>query len=92
MALGDSFDLVAVNASGASASTYWCDGTWATASGQLLFVGGNSYSGSLCGLSCSASYDVFSFADAAIGARLAFRGRIDDYELVRGETLAALHS
>lgn len=92
MALGDNFDLVAVDANGASASTYWCDGTWAQPTGQLLVVGGTSTDGSLCGLSCAISTFVFSNADAVFGARLAFKGDINDYELVSGAELAALHS
>lgn len=92
MALGDSFDLIAVNASGASESTYWCDGCWAAAVGQLLLVGGSSIDGSLAGLACSTSNNAFSVAYAAFGARLAFRGNIADYEQVRGSELAALHS
>lgn len=92
MALGDNFDLVAINASGGSATTYWCDGCWASAAGQLLLVGGGSSLGSIAGLACSASDHAFSRASAYLGARLAFRGNIADYEQVRGSELAALHS
>lgn len=92
MALGDNFDLVAVDANGASASTYWCGGTWAQPTGQLLIVGGNSTDGSTCGLSCATSDGVFSRSNASLGARLAFKGDINDYELVSGAELAALHS
>lgn len=92
MALGDKFDLVAINASGGSATTYWCDGCWAAATGQLLRVGGDSNIGSLAGLACANSGDAFSDAYAHFGARLAFRGNIADYEQVNGSELAALHA
>lgn len=92
MALGDNFDLIPINASGGSATTYWCDGTWAVSTGQLLFVGGASADGSVCGLSCPNSNNVFSHSNAPVGARLAFKGDISDYELVSGAELAALHS
>ena len=92
MALGDTFDLVPTNASGASQSTYWCDGTYAANIGQLLLVGGASGNGSVCGLSCANSNAVFAVAYAAIGARLAFKGDISEYSEVSGAELAALQS
>lgn len=42
---------------------------------QLLFVGGDAYVGSLCGLSCACSNYAFSFSIACFGARLAFKTR-----------------
>lgn len=59
---------------GGSDSTYYCDGFWASTSGELLFVGGNAYYGSLCGLSYAYSNHGFSSSGTDIGARLAFYG------------------
>lgn len=59
---------------GGGDSTYYCDGFWASTSGELLFVGGGADGGSRCGLSCAASDDGFSRSGAHIGARLAFYG------------------
>jgi len=90
MALGSYFDLICT-VGGGSASTYWCDGSWASSGGQLLFVGGSSDGGSICGLSASISINAFSYSSANFGARLAFRGNIAEYDLVTGAQLAALH-
>lgn len=59
---------------GGSDSTYYCDGFWASTSGEMLYVGGSAYYGSLCGLSSAASDAGFSYSWANIGARLAFYG------------------
>lgn len=92
MALGDNFDLIPIVSSGGSATTYWCDGVWATGSGQSLAVGGNTNSGLYSGLSCTISNIAFSHNATSYCARLAFKGDISDYELVSGADLAALHS
>ena len=59
---------------GGGDSTYYCDGFWASTSGELLYVGGSAGSGSLCGLSFASSYDGFSYSWTSLGARLAFYG------------------
>lgn len=59
---------------GGSDSTYYCDGFWASNSGELLRVGGLAFSWSRCGLSCAFSGNGFSFSGTYIGARLAFYG------------------
>ena len=59
---------------GGSDSTYYCDGFWASTSGELLYVGCNGYNGSLCGLSYASSDNGFSCSGTTIGARLAFYG------------------
>ena len=59
---------------GGSDSTYYCEGFWASTSGELLRVGGDAYDGSRCGLSSVSSSDGFSLSRAYIGARLAFYG------------------
>ena len=91
MALGEHFDVIAVEGGG-SATTCWCDGSWSAASGELLFVGGSSNLGSLCGLTASYSYCGFSISSAIIGARLAFKGSLDEFEEVSGSELAAVNA
>ena len=59
---------------GGGDSTYYCDGFWASTSGELLYVGGPANFGSLCGLSSAASDIGFSFSWTFVGARLAFYG------------------
>lgn len=59
---------------GGSDSTYYCDGFWASTSGELLYVGGNANNWSQRGLSSAFSDNGFSFSWAYIGARLAFYG------------------
>lgn len=59
---------------GGGDSTYYCDGFWASTSGELLYVGGDAYNGSLCGLSYASSNNGFSISRTTIGARLAFYG------------------
>lgn len=59
---------------GGGDSTYYCDGFWASTSGELLYVGGGAGDGSLCGLSFADSNNGFSDSRTALGARLAFYG------------------
>ena len=59
---------------GGGDSTYYCDGFWASTSGELLYVGGLAGYGSLCGLSCALSGAGFSSSGTGVGARLAFYG------------------
>ena len=54
------------------------DHYWYSASGQLWFVGGDSYAGSNCGLAASYSYSAWSFANANFSARLAYYGNIKE--------------
>lgn len=68
---GEYFDMTP-RTIGASSGTGWCDGTWASTSGRLLYVGGVAGRGSLCGPAASASDDGFSYSWASLGARLAF--------------------
>jgi len=92
MAIGNDFDLIPTLATGGSSSTYWCDGTWASASGQLLLVGGSSSRGASCGLSAAfSSYD-FSYSYPGVGARLAFRGNIAEYAFITGAEMAAINA
>ncbi len=71
---------------GGSDSTYYCDGFWASTSGELLFVGGPA-AGSRCGLSCAYSVAGFSYSWTAVGARLAFYG---NPTIVSGSELMAM--
>lgn len=72
---------------GGGDSTYYCDGFWASTSGELLFVGGYASNGSLCGLSSAASDNGFSRSWTGIGARLAFYG---NPTIVSGSELMAM--
>lgn len=72
---------------GGGDSTYYCDGFWASTSGELLLVGGLANSGSQCGLSSAASYYGFSHSWSNIGARLAFYG---NPTIVSGSELMAM--
>ena len=84
--LGEHWDAFP-QAVGGSDSTYYCDGFWAATSGELLYVVGAAYNGSLCGLSSANSYDGFSYSGADIGARLAFYG---NPTIVSGSELMAM--
>ena len=86
MQLGEWWDMIA-QATGAGSTTYYCDGYWAATGGELLYVGGSAYSGSLCGLSYASSDHAFSVSGTDIGARLAFYG---EPELVSGAEIVAL--
>ena len=59
---------------GGGDSTYYCDGFWASTSGELLSVGGRASDGSQCGLSSASSNYGFSFSWTHLCARLAFYG------------------
>ena len=72
---------------GGGDSTYYCDGFWASTSGELLDVGGHADGGSRCGLSSAASDDGFSRSWTYIGARLAFYG---NPTIVSGSELMAM--
>lgn len=72
---------------GGGDSTYYCDGFWASTTGELLRVGGRAFDGSRCGLSSANSYDGFSGSWAFLGARLAFYG---NPTIVSGSELMAM--
>lgn len=72
---------------GGGDSTYYCDGFWASTSGELLYVGGNAVDRSRCGLSSATSYRGFSGSWASVGARLAFYG---NPTIVSGSELMAM--
>lgn len=72
---------------GGGDSTYYCDGFWASTSGELLPVGGNAYDGSRCGLSYASSSNGFSDSRTYVGARLAFYG---NPTIVSGSELMAM--
>ena len=72
---------------GGGDSTYYCDGFWASTSGERLVVGGSASDWSLCGLSSAGSSDGFSSSWTSIGARLAFYG---NPTIVSGSELMAM--
>ena len=84
--LGEHWDAFP-QAVGGGDSTYYCDGFWASTSGELLFVGGRADGGSLCGLSYAHSIGGFSLSGAGVGARLAFYG---NPTIVSGSELMAM--
>lgn len=71
--LGEYWDAFP-QAVGGGDTTYYCDGFWASTSGELLGVGGDACDRSPCGLSCAYSIDGFSASWSDLGARLAFYG------------------
>lgn len=86
MVLGEDWDMLP-SALGGGASSYYCDGWWASTGGELLYVGGRAYDGLLCGLSYAASSVGFSGSSTHIGARLAFYGTP---EIIGGSELVAM--
>ena len=84
--LGTYWDAIP-QAVGGSDSTYYCDGFWASTSGELLLVGGLADGWSRCGLSSASSYHGFSLSWTAFGARLAFYG---NPTIVSGSELMAM--
>ena len=72
---------------GGGDSTYYCDGFWASTTGELLYVGGRANYGSRCGLSSAVSDNGFSASGSLIGARLAFYG---NPTIVSGSELMAM--
>lgn len=72
---------------GGGDTTYYCDGFWASKSGELLIVGGNASHRSRCGLSSEESSNGFSFSWTPVGARLAFYG---NPTIVSGSELMAM--
>lgn len=72
---------------GGGDSTYYCDGFWASTTGELLRVSGNAGNGSQCGLSFVNSSVGFSVSGTYIGARLAFYG---NPTIVSGSELMAM--
>lgn len=88
---GDTFDIMPLELSG-STTTYYCDYYYGTNTGELLLVGGSSADGPACGLSYLHSGSGFSYAYTACGARLAFKGNIDEYRFVSGKEMAEINS
>ena len=72
---------------GGGDTTYYCDGFWASTSGELLLVGGSAADGSRCGLSSAHSAGGFSSSWTSFGARLAFYG---NPTIVSGSELMAM--
>ena len=84
--LGEHWDAFP-QAVGGGDSTYYCDGFWASTSGELLFVGGDAIDWSLRGLSSAHSSEGFSNSWTGLGARLAFYG---NPTIVSGSELMAM--
>ena len=86
MLLGEYWDMIC-QAVGGGDTTYYCDGYWAAAGGELLAVGGNAHSFALCGVAFSSSNLGFSYSWTNLGSRLAFYGTP---QIVSGAELLAM--
>ena len=73
MLIGEYYDLFPT-ATGGGATSFWGDGVWAAATGQLVLWGGHASGDSRCGLACGSSDSAFSCSAAICGARLAYYG------------------
>lgn len=71
---GEHFDIFP-SAVGGGSSSYWCDYTWSSPTGQFLLWGGAAPDGAGCGLVYSSSRDAGATAWAAFGSRLAYYGK-----------------
>lgn len=74
MILGEFWDFIAQVATGASRTTYYCDGYFSSVDGALMGVGGTANAGSSCGVTFARTNLNFTESFAGIGARLAFYG------------------
>lgn len=76
MLLGENFDLLASAKSGGGSSSYYADAEYCNDTGQLCLVGGSAAGGLHCGLAFVYSSGAFSLADASVGSRLAYYGKL----------------
>lgn len=72
---GENFDIFPARIGGGSTS-YWADYSWANNTGQLVFWGGDAYSGAYCGLASAYSNYAWSGTYAGVGSRLAYYGNL----------------
>ena len=86
MLLGEYWDMIC-QAVGGGDTTYYCDGYWAAAGGELLYVGGLASYFARCGVAFSSSDHGFSISWANLGSRLAFYGTP---QIVSGAELLAM--
>lgn len=84
--LGSYWDAIP-QALGGSGSTYYCDGCWASITGNTLSVGGSANGKQISGLSFMYSGLMFSYSRKDLGARLAFYG---NPTIVSGSELMAM--
>lgn len=90
MQLGEYFDILPKTV-GSSSTEDWTDGFWASINGVFaVLFGGGSDNDSVCGLGFSTSDVGWTLVRAFTGSRLAFRGNIEDYEVVSGAEMEAL--
>lgn len=72
---GENFDIFPSKIGGGTTS-YWADHSWANNTGQLVFWGGNAYTGAYCGLASAYSGHDWSLTYASVGSRLAYYGNL----------------
>lgn len=70
---GDYFDIFPATLGGDSTS-YWCDYSYASPTGQLVYWGGYANCGADAGLAYASSAYAWSHANSGIGSRLAYYG------------------
>ena len=75
MLKGEDFDIFASALSGGS-TTRWCDYYYGNNTGQVLLVGGASVGGAASGPFFAPSFDAWSRASSALGARPAYYGQV----------------
>jgi hypothetical protein len=75
MKLGEYFDLFPA-AFGGNTSQNWGVANWSNTTGQVLLVGGDSNRAASSGVGYSDSDSAWSISNAAIGARLAYYGKV----------------
>lgn len=73
---GEHFDIFP-SAVGGGSSSYWCDYTWSSPTGQLLLWGGPAGGGAVCGLVSSGLNGAWAAAWTTLGSRLAFYGKVN---------------
>ena len=86
MVLGTHWDMIPT-AVGGGDNTNYTDGCFASKTGVIIEVGGHAGNGAMCGLTCMASNDPYTYSNTAVGARLAFFGTPT---IVSGSQLVAM--
>lgn len=76
VAHGKYMDVIPVGNVSGSSSTYYSDIYWVSTSSSRVVYRGNSYAYAGGGVSYAHANSVASFANASVGSRLAFRGKI----------------
>lgn len=84
---GEYADIMPTAASGGSDTTYYADYYYQSTGNRIFRRSGASYSGSSCGVFCSAALGSSSNSSAAFGSRLGFYGTINVYDTAAWKAL-----